>query len=31
MDNELCPRVYALCDSAGLGNEMLQTIAQAAA
>lgn len=27
---ELCPRVYALCDSAGLGNEMLQTIAQAA-
>ena len=27
---ELCPRVYALCDSTGLGNEMLQTIAQAA-
>ena len=26
----LCPRIYALIDSAGLGNEMLETIVQAA-
>ncbi len=26
----LCPRIYALIDSAGLGNEMLQTIARTA-
>lgn len=26
----LCPRIYALADSAGLGNEMLQTIVRAA-
>ena len=26
----LCPRVYALCDSAGLGNELLQSAARTA-
>ena len=26
----LCPRIYAIIDSAGLGNEMLETVVQAA-